>query len=208
MPQYSLSEYTTKIAALIQDGQIEEAIAHARHILSHYPRYLPAYSLLARASMEKGDLSHASHFFQSILSANPEDADAWMNLAQLSDDLGEIEQAAWYMERAFEIEPGNSRIRERLRQLYSQRDGVERTRIKLTPAALARTQARSGSFRRASQKLQRILKTSSNLPPLQIATLEVALARCALEPKHQGDLRQTKCAAACCKNCPSACRPT
>ena len=193
MPQYSLGEYTTRIAALIRNGQIEEAIAHARHIVSHYPRYLPAYSLLARASMEKGDLSHASDFYQSILSANPEDADAWMNLAQLADDLGETEQAVWYMERAFEIEPGNSRVRERLRQLYSQRDGMERTRIKLTPAALARTQARSGSFRRASQKLQRILSTSTNLPPLQTATLEVALATALWNQKVKPTLADEIC---------------
>jgi len=177
MPQYSLREYSTRIVALIQDGQIEEAIAHTRHILSHCPHYLPAYSLLARASMEKGDFSHASHFYQTILSANPENANAWMNLAQLSDDLGEIEQAAWYMERAFELDPGNSRIREHLRQLYSQRDGLERARIKLTPAALARTQTKSGSFRRASQKLQRLLGAETNLPPLQTASLEATLAR-------------------------------
>jgi predicted Zn-dependent protease len=100
MPQYSLSEYMTHISTLIQDGQIEEAIAHTRHVLSHHPRYLPAYSLLARASLEKGDLSHASHFYQSILSANPEDVDAWVHLAQLSDDLGEVEQAIWHLERA------------------------------------------------------------------------------------------------------------
>jgi tetratricopeptide (TPR) repeat protein len=176
MPQYSLSEYTTRIAALIQDGQIEEAIAHARHILSHYPRYLPAYSMLAHACMEKGDLSRASHFFQSVLSANPQDADAWMNLAQLTDDLGEVEQAAWYMERAFELDPGNTSIREQLRELYSRRDGVERTRLKLTPTALALTQARSGSFRRASQKLQRLIEAAGDAPPLQVATMESALA--------------------------------
>lgn len=193
MPQYSLREYTVKIAAQIQDGQIEEAIAHTRHILSRYPRYLPAYSLLARASMEKGDFSHASHFFQTILSANPEDADAWMNLAQLSDDLGEIEQAVWYMERAFEIEPGNSRVRERLRQLYNQRDGVERGRIKLTPAALARTQIRSGSFRRASQKLQRILRTEPNLSPLQTAALEVTLAKALWNQKGKTSLANDVC---------------
>lgn len=193
MPQYSLREYTSRITAQIQDGQIEEAIAHTRHILSHYPRYLPAYSLLARASMEKGDFSHASHFFQTILSANPEDANAWMNLAQLSDDLGEVEQAVWYMERAFEIEPGNSHIRDRLRQLYGERDGIERSRIKLTPAALARTQTRSGSFRRASQKLQRIIKTETKLPPLQIATLEVTLAKALWNQKGKASQADEVC---------------
>jgi predicted Zn-dependent protease len=193
MPQYSLSEYTTRIASQIQNGRIEEAIAHARHILSLYPRYLPAYSLLARASMEKGDFSHASHFYQTILSANPEDANAWINLAQLSDDLGEVEQAAWYMERAFELEPGNSRIRERLRQLYSQRDGVERARIKLTPAALARTQTRSGSFRRASQKLQRLLRAKANLPPLHIASLEATLAKALWNQKGKASQADDVC---------------
>jgi tetratricopeptide (TPR) repeat protein len=178
---------------MIEDGRIEETIAHARHILSHYPRYLPAYSLMARASMEKGDFSRASHFFQTILSSNPEDASAWMNLAQLSDDLGEVEQAAWYMERAFEIDPGNGLVRERLRQLYSQRDGVERDRIKMTPAAIARTQARSGAFRSASKRLQRILRTEPNLPPLQIAALEATLARALLNQRARASQADEVC---------------
>ena len=104
MPQIGLKEYVDEVTLKVQDGQVEEAIAHCRHILSHYPLYLPVYRLLGYASLEKGDYAHATHFFQTTLSADPEDADAWMNLARLSDDLGELEQATWLMERAFEID--------------------------------------------------------------------------------------------------------
>jgi tetratricopeptide (TPR) repeat protein len=176
MPQYSLTEYTTKIAEQLANGQVQEAIAHCRHILSHYPQYLPAYKLLAQACLEQGDHAQANNFYQAVLSANPEDADAWMNLALLSKDLDELEQATWLMERAFEIDPGNSEIREQLRQLYSRRDGVERTRIKLTPAALARQFAKGGAFGRAVRRLRKILDASPDLPPLQVAVLEVTLA--------------------------------
>jgi len=176
MPELSLGEYGTRIAQQIENSNIEEAIAHCRHILSRYPRYLPAYRLLAHACLEKGDFAHAMHFFQCVLSADPENADAWMNLAMLSDDLGELEQATWLMERALEVQPGNARIRDQLRQLYSRRDGIERTRIKLTPSALARLYADGGFYRRAVEELEKLLKSTPDLPPLHIAHLEVALA--------------------------------
>ena len=135
MPQIELKQYTDEIARLIDDGQVDTAIEHCRHILGFYPRYLAVYRLLAQASMGKGDYAHATHFLQSLLSADPENAGAWADLASLSDDLGELEQATWLMERAFEIEPGNADIRERLRDLYKRRDGIDRPRLKLTPGA-------------------------------------------------------------------------
>jgi tetratricopeptide (TPR) repeat protein len=176
MPQVSLKEYAYKITQHIESSKIEEAIAHCRHILSQYPKYLPAYRLLAHACLEKGDFAHANHFFQCVLSGDPQDADAWMNLAILSDDLGELEQATWLMERAFEVKPGNAQIRAHLRQLYSRRDGVERTRIKLSKGALAQLYAAGGFYKRAIEELESLLETSPTLPPLHIAYLEVALA--------------------------------
>ena len=146
MLQVSLAEYRRRIAEQIENGHIDEAIAHSRHVLAHHPRYLSVYKLLAHACLEKGDFSHANHFFQCVLSADLEDADAWINLALLAKDLGETQQAIWFLERAFEVAPGNTRVREMLRQLYVQRDGAERTRIKLTPTALARLYAKGGFY--------------------------------------------------------------
>ena len=177
MPQIELKQYIDEIGRLIDDGQVDAAIDHCRHILEFYPRYLPVYRLLAQASLEKGDYAHATHFLQSLLSADPENADAWATLATLSDDLGELEQATWLMERAFEIEPGDAETRERLRDLYKHRDGIDRPRLKLTPGALGRMYAVGGFHRRAIYELQRVLESRAGLPPLHIAYLEVALAK-------------------------------
>jgi tetratricopeptide (TPR) repeat protein len=177
MPQIELKQYVDEIGRLIDDGQVDAAIDHCRHILEFHPRYLPVYRLLAQASLEKGDYAHATHFLQSLLSADPENADAWATLATLSDDLGELEQATWLMERAFEIEPGDAETRERLRDLYRHRDGIDRPRLKLTPGALGRMYAVGGFHRRAIYELQRVLESRAGLPPLHIAYLEVALAR-------------------------------
>ena len=177
MPQVSLKEYAASIAQMIQGGNVDTAVAHCRHVLSHYPKYLPAYQLLAHACLEKGDLAHASHFFQCVLSVDPEDADAWMNLALLSDDLGELEQATWLMERAFDVVPGNAQVRNHLRQLYTRRDGLERARIKLSGGALARLYAVGGFYREATEELRKLLQDGTDLPPLHVAQLEVTLAR-------------------------------
>lgn len=193
MPQTELKQYTDEIARLIDDGQVDAAIEHCRHILGFYPRYLAVYRLLAQASMEKGDYAHATHFLQSLLSADPENADAWADLAGLSDDLGELEQATWLMERAFEIEPGNADIRDRLRDLYKRRDGIDRPRLKLTPGALGRMYAVGGFHRRAIHELQRILESRPGLPPLHTAYLEVALARSFCSAQDMEDMAERVC---------------
>jgi tetratricopeptide (TPR) repeat protein len=193
MPQISLAEYRHRIEEQIENGHIDEAIAHCRHVLTHYPRYLPAYKLLAHACLEKGDFSHAIHFFQCVLSADIEDADAWINLALLTEDLGETRQAIWLLERAFEVAPGNTRVRELLRQLYVQRDGAERTRIKLTPIALARLYARGGFYHRAIHELEKMLQESASLPRLQIATLEASLAQALWNTEDRTSLADQVC---------------
>ncbi len=175
MPRIGLKKYGEEIRQTIQKGDIDQAIAHCRHILSYYPMYLPAYRLLGNACMEKGDYSYATHFYQSVLSADPEDAHAWSRLSILTEDLGELEQATWLMERAFEVNPGNAEIRGLLSQLYRRRDGVDRPRLKLTPGALARLYAKGGFYQRAVDEINKILATSG-LATLYIAYLEVALA--------------------------------
>ncbi|MBL7200960.1 MAG: tetratricopeptide repeat protein [Anaerolineae bacterium] len=177
MAQIGLRAYLDRIVQQIQTGQSEAAIAHCRHILTHYPKYVPAYQLLGRVNLERGEHAYASHFFQSVLSADPENTDAWMSLATLSDDLGELEQATWLVERAFEVEPGSAPIRDSLRRLYSRRDGIERTRVKLTSGALARLYAAAGFHKRAIEELEKLLADPSGLSPLHVACLEVALAK-------------------------------
>ena len=177
MPEISLQAYLAEIRQQIRTGEADAAVAHCRHILTHYPMYLPVYKVLGEAYLEKGDYACATHFFQSVLSADPEDADAWVHLSALSDDLGEIEQATWLMERAFEVQPGSAGIRNLLRQLYSRREGVERTRVSLTPGALARLYAAGGFHKRAIEELKTLLADAADLSPLHIAYLEVALAR-------------------------------
>jgi tetratricopeptide (TPR) repeat protein len=193
MSQLSLSEYNQEIAEQIENGSIDEAIAHCRHVLSRYPRYLAAYKLLAYACLEKGDFAHANHFFQCVLSANLEDAEAWVNLALLAEDIGETEQAIWLLERAFEVAPGETRVREMLRQLYTQRDGSERTRIKLTPTALARLYAQGGFYQRAIRELERILNESASLTRLQVAALEVSLAKALWNTEDRASLADPIC---------------
>ena len=59
MPQIKLKKYLDEITAKIQSGQIDEALAHCRHILAYYPMYLPVYRLLGYASLDNFSLARA-----------------------------------------------------------------------------------------------------------------------------------------------------
>src|SRR3989304_3516823 len=52
MAETSLRAYVREIDALIEHDQLDEAIAHARHILQTYPRHLDTYRLLGKAYLE------------------------------------------------------------------------------------------------------------------------------------------------------------
>ncbi len=49
MARVSLRIYNREIEGLIEQGQLDEAIAHCLHILKTYPKHLETYRLLGKA---------------------------------------------------------------------------------------------------------------------------------------------------------------
>jgi hypothetical protein len=45
MAEISLQQYCEQIEALIERGRYAEAVAHGKHILQQYPKYVAAYRL-------------------------------------------------------------------------------------------------------------------------------------------------------------------
>ena len=76
------------------------------------------------------------------------------------------------MERAFELAPGNTEVRRELQRLYAQRDGVEKTRLKLTRGALGRLYSRNGMYEQAIGEFRAILQQDPELPDIQLALIE------------------------------------
>jgi len=172
MAEIRLQEYTAKIKELIRHDRHDEAIAHCQHILRHYPRHIETYYLLGEACLEKRMVREAIEFFQRTLSADPEYFLARVGLGIVYDEQGALLEAIWQMERAFELMPGNTEVRRELQRLYAQRDGVEKTRLKLTRGALGRLYSRNGLYEQAIGEFHAILRQDPDLPDIQLALIE------------------------------------
>jgi len=172
MAEVGLGEYCDEVKELIKAQFIDEAIAICRHILERFPKYIMPYRLLGEAALEREEYDEAASLFTRVLGANPEDVIAHVGLAVVHDEKKELEEAIWHLERAFELAPGNTQIRQELKRLYGEREGVEPPRVKLTPAALARLYLREGLYDRAITELRPLHKEDPDRVDLKVALAE------------------------------------
>ncbi len=172
MAEIALRDYVAEIESLIEGSSYDEAIAHCRHILGTYPKYLEVYRLLGKAALEKEDDRAAVDLFQRVLGADPEDFVARVGLSIVYDRQGALDDALWQMERGFELMPSNDVIQSELRRLYGRRDGVEPQRIALTRGALARMYAQGDLYDEAIAELRALLEDSPDRVDLQVLLAE------------------------------------
>ena len=157
MAKISLRIYRNEIENLINRGQLEEAIAHCKYILTIYPKYVDAYRLLAKAFLESQKYSDAGDIFQRVLSVVPDDFISQIGTSIVKENAGDLDGAIWHMERAFETQPSNTPVQQELKRLYGRRDGVEPLKIRLTKGVLVRMYARSRLFPQAIAEAQAAL---------------------------------------------------
>ena len=168
MTDISLRAYNREIEGLIEGNQIEEAIAHSRHILERFPKHVATYRLLGKAYLEVQRYSDAEDVLQRVLSCIPDDFIAHVGMSIIREDASGLEEAIWHMERAFDVQPSNAAIQAELRRLYGQRDGTPPIKVSLTRGALARMSARSHLYSQAIGELRAILAEDPQRPDLQV----------------------------------------
>jgi len=157
MAKIPLRQYLHEIDELIERGHYDQAIAHCRHILEQYPKHVETYRVLGKAYLEKQSYGDATDILERVLSAVPDDFISHVGMSMIREDEGRLEDAIWHMERAFEIQPANNAIQGELRRLYTQRDGVEPVKIRLTRGALARMYLKGNLYAQAVAELRSIL---------------------------------------------------
>src|SRR3990172_6235093 len=168
MAETSLRAYVMEIDDLIEHEQLDEAIAHARHILQTYPRHLDTYRLLGKAYLEAKRFGDSADILQRVLSAVPDDFVANIGMSIVREDEGNIETAIWHMERAFETNPSNAAVQGELRRLIGRRDGLEPHKVRLTRGALARMYAHGELYPQAIAELRAALQEDPDRPDLQV----------------------------------------
>ncbi len=157
MSKVALRVYNRDIEALIDQGHLDEAIAHCQHVLKTYPKYLECYRLLGKAYLEARRFPDAADIFQRVLLAVPDDFISHLGMSIVSDEQKDLDRAIWHMERAYEISPSNAGVQNELRRLYGRRDGLEPPKIRLTRGALAQMYTKGGQYQQAIVEIKSVL---------------------------------------------------
>src|SRR5262245_20384257 len=158
MAKVSLRAYNREIEAMIDRGQLDEAIAHCLHVLKTFPKHLETYRLLGKAYLEYKRSNEAVDIFSRVLAAEPNDFVANVGLSIIRDEQSKMDDAIWHMERAFETQPSNPAIQRELQRLYGRRDGVQPPRIRMTRGALANMYVQGELYPQAISEIKSVLK--------------------------------------------------
>ena len=157
MSKVALRVYNREIETLIDQGHLEEAIAHCQHILKIYPKHLESYRLLGKAYLESRRHNDAADIFQRVIASVPDDFVSQLGMSIVRDEQKDLDGAIWHMERAYEVNPSNGAVQGELRRLYGRRDGMEPPKIRLTRGALAQMYAKGGQYQQAIAEIKSVL---------------------------------------------------
>ncbi|NUQ85507.1 MAG: tetratricopeptide repeat protein, partial [Anaerolineales bacterium] len=168
MAKVSLRAYNREIEALIDRGELDEAVAHCQHILKTYPKHLETYRLLGKAYLESKRYNEAVDIFSRVLAAEPNDFVAHVGMSIIRDEQGKLDDAIWHMERAFEVQSANPAIQAELQRLYGRRDGVQPPRIRMTRGALAHMYMRGELYPQAISETKSVLEEDQGRSDMQV----------------------------------------
>ncbi len=168
MAKVSLRIYNREIEGLIDQGHINEAIAHCHHILKTFPKHLATYRLLGKAYLELKRYNDAVDIFSRVLMSVPDDFVASVGMSIIRDEENKLDEAIWHMQRAFESQPSNSAIQAELQRLFARRDGVEPSKIRMTRGALAQMYVQGELYPQAIAEIRAVLSQEPDRADMQV----------------------------------------
>ncbi|MDP1544417.1 MAG: tetratricopeptide repeat protein [Anaerolineales bacterium] len=168
MAKVSLRIYNREIEQLIEQGHIDEAIAHCRHILKTFPKHLETYRVLGKAYLEARRYNEVVDIFSRLLMAVPDDFVAHVGMSIIRDEENKLDDSIWHMERAFEAQPANAAIQGELQRLYGRRDGMEPPKVRMTRGALARVYVQGELYPQAISEIRAVLAEDSQRTDMQV----------------------------------------
>src|SRR5512146_2836703 len=168
MAKVSLRVYNQEIEAMVDRGQLDEAIAHCKHVLKTFPKHLESYRLLGKAYLEYKRYPDAVDIFSRILVTVPNDFVANVGMSIIRDEENKLDEAIWHMERAFEVQPSNPAIQSELQRLYGRREGVQPPRIRMTRGALAQMYVQGELYPQAISEIKGVLKDDPARMDMQV----------------------------------------
>lgn len=173
MTKISLRDYLSGIEELIDNARTEDALAHSRYILTHFPKNIATYRLMGKAYLEAHQHKEARDIFQRVLSSCPDDFVSHIGMSIINEEANDQDASIWNMERAFEAQPSNRAVQDELRRLYGKREGYAPPKVRLTRGALARMYAHGDLYNQAIGELRSALSEDPQRPDLQALLAEM-----------------------------------
>ncbi|MGO8743220.1 MAG: tetratricopeptide repeat protein, partial [Limisphaerales bacterium] len=111
--------------ALVQEGAVDEAIAHFQKALQIKPDYAEAHNNLGNALLQKGSVNEAMVHYQKALQIQPDYADAHYNLGNALLQRGAVAEAIVHFQKALQIQPDYAQAHNNLGNALLQTGAVD-----------------------------------------------------------------------------------
>jgi tetratricopeptide (TPR) repeat protein len=119
---------------LIQQQQLDGAIARFQQAIALDPKFVPAHYNLGLALRQKGDIQGAASAFYRTIQVKPDWALAYTNLGAALLEGGNLPQAQEYLERAIVLDPQSAIGHYNLGLVYQQQQQPLKARPALATA--------------------------------------------------------------------------
>jgi type IV pilus biogenesis/stability protein PilW len=111
--------------ALLQKGQVDEAITQYQRALQIHPDYADAHHNLGTALIKEGKVDEAITQFQRALQIHPDDGEARYNLGNALLQKGQVDEAITQYQWALQIHPDNADAQNNLGVALRQKGKVD-----------------------------------------------------------------------------------
>ena len=95
---------------LLNQGKLDEAIAHGERLAASHATSLPLYNMLGSANIQADRRSQATEWFRKALQIAQDDVDTLYNMGVTSQELGRKTEAIYCYERILRLKPDLSQI--------------------------------------------------------------------------------------------------
>lgn len=113
-------------AALVENGQLDEARAQFQAILRTQPEFLPAQVNLGKLERASGRLAAARKRFTALAQAHPQQVEPLLELARVAQAEGDLETAIRWVNKAYDLAPDTITVVRYLSGLYLDTDAAQR----------------------------------------------------------------------------------
>jgi tetratricopeptide (TPR) repeat protein len=123
-PTPSASEHVDLGVDDVEQGRLDEAVAHFEEAIRLDADHADAHFNLGAAYYQQGKLDEAIAALQAAVELEPDDAQAYRNLGTIYGDQGQAEKAAAAYEKAIELDPDYGEAHGDLAGIYTKLGGL------------------------------------------------------------------------------------